>query len=158
MARSFGYSWFLHASMALMVALLWANAGSVEASIFFAEEPLLDVEQLPALGDASSSSSSSTGDRDEQPTDEDRRHDDSDPRYEGFFGQPQPSSHGMGSETSASAGSSGAGSAVLGDLVTLSQAALQASLRPEARAIIPTGPPWYWFRPPRAFQTPHRFV
>ena len=104
MARAFGYSWFLHASMALMVALLWADAGSVEASIFFTEEPLRDVEQLPAPADTSSSSSSSTGDQDQQPADEDGRHGDTDPWYANFLGQPQPSSRGMGSETSASTG------------------------------------------------------
>ncbi len=141
-----------------MVALLWADAGSVEASILLTEEPLLDVEHLPVLAGAPSSSSSSTGDQDEQPTDEDGRHGNSDPRYDGFCGHPQPSSRGMGSETSASAGSSGAGSAVLGDLVTPPQAAIQASLLPGARVILPTGPPQYWFRPPRALHTLHRFV
>lgn len=45
---------------------------------------------------------------------------------------------------------SGAGGfAAPSDIISPPQAELQASLPPEGRTILPTGPPWRWFRPPR---------
>lgn len=46
-------------------------------------------------------------------------------------------------------GSGTGGFAAPSDLVSPPQAELQASLPPEARMNLPTGPPWRWFRPPR---------
>ena len=49
-------------------------------------------------------------------------------------------------------GGSCGGFAVASELVVPPPAAIQATLAPEARAILPTGPPWRWFRPPKAYQ------
>ncbi len=49
-------------------------------------------------------------------------------------------------------GGSCGGFAVAGELVVPPPAAIQATLAPEAGAILPTGPPWRWFRPPKAYQ------
>lgn len=47
-------------------------------------------------------------------------------------------------------GSSAGGFAAPSDTVSPPQTELQASLPPEARMILATGPPYRWFRPPRA--------
>ena len=46
-------------------------------------------------------------------------------------------------------GSGAGGFAVPSDMVSPPQAELQASLPPEGRMVLSTGPPWRWFRPPR---------
>lgn len=53
----------------------------------------------------------------------------------------------------APAGGSSGGFAVPSELVIPPPAALQASLPPEARTILPAGPPWRWFRPPRTISS-----
>ncbi len=58
-----------------------------------------------------------------------------------------PSSNSLSQLTGSGAG----GFAAPSDLVSPPQAELQASLPLEARMILPTGPPWRWFRPPRSF-------
>ncbi len=55
----------------------------------------------------------------------------------------------------AQAGGSSGGFAGPSELVIPPPSALQASLPPEARTILPTGPPYRWFRPPRAVSQIH---
>jgi len=119
MERVFGYHWFSQASMAIMVVLLCAGAGSVEASIILTEAPLLDLERLDnggldmgrllvetdaPSGESSSGSSSSSRDPQEQPLDDDNRSEDPDRRADILFAPSQSSSGGMSSGASSVTG------------------------------------------------------
>ena len=157
MARAFGYYWFSHASMALMVTVLWADAGSVEASIVLTEGPLLDVERLLAesdgpFGSGSSGSSSSVPNPEEQPFDRDSRRDDPNLSNDALFGQFQPVSGGTTSGTSAVAsGTSATGTFAIDSTacVPLADTELLTWVGGERSFTLPTPPDNELLRPPQ---------
>lgn len=85
-----------------------------------------------------------------EPAGDERRREDERDRQERLLEVPRDAASSMSpSPTLAQGSSSGPSSALPGNLVPPPQSAIQAALPPEARTILPTGPPWYWFRPPR---------
>jgi len=152
MRRASTYIWLSHAGTALAVALLCAYAGSVEASIFLAEEPLLADEHV--LGDddgLSGASSSSSSDRTpaEPPPGEDGS---GVPEYI-RLAHSQPDSSGMSTGASASAGGPATGGAFAINptaTVSLTAANLVTRLGGVPSFTLPTPPDNELLRPPQA--------
>ncbi len=155
MNRVSGKLWYLHTSVPLLAAILWAVPVSLQASILLPDETPLDIEQLLADADLQSGSSSSSSTSPEQcpagvPLN--RQHDDTDQPSEVLFLQSQTSTGGTTSGTSTStSGTSGTSVFPIDSVaaVALSDVELVAWIGGERRFTLPMPPGNDLLRPPQ---------